>query len=97
MGLCRKCVKEGAGASDKYVKGRGMGVQKVRGEGCGPEKLTWGWGGGLEPPFQPSPPPLKRAPRTRSLFSTQEGGEIFAPNQMRGGKFRCGKFCGAPW
>ena len=24
-------------------------------------------------------------------------GGIFASSQIRGGKFRCGKFCGAPW
>ena len=29
--------------------------------------------------------------------STYRRGEIFAPSQIRGGKFRCGKFRGAPW
>ena len=27
----------------------------------------------------------------------QRGRGNFAPSQIRGGKFRCGKFCGAPW
>ena len=32
-----------------------------------------------------------------NLLHIYRGGRDFAPRQIRGGKFRCGKFPGAPW
>ena len=34
---------------------------------------------------------------SRESTELQGGGGNFAPSQIRGGKFRCGKFRGAPW